>query len=99
MGLQAVEADISTTTGPDALIDAAAEEFGKIDILINNASLAVNKPLEEQTLDDWDMLVNLNGRGTFLLTKAALKHLSKGSKPNQKCLSNTVLFLSLPTLT
>jgi len=73
----AVEADISTTTGPYALAEAAAKEFGKIDILVNNASLAINLPLEEQTLEDWDRLVNLNGRGVFLLTKATLAHLSK----------------------
>ncbi|OIW24362.1 NAD(P)-binding protein [Coniochaeta ligniaria NRRL 30616] len=72
----AVEADLSTTTGPQALIDAAVAQYGKIDILVNNAGLAVNKPFEEQTLDDWDKLVNLNARGVFLLTQAALPHLA-----------------------
>jgi len=43
----AVEADISTKDGPGTLIDAAVKEFGRVDILVNNAALAVNKPLEE----------------------------------------------------
>jgi NAD(P)-dependent dehydrogenase (short-subunit alcohol dehydrogenase family) len=73
----AVEADISATDGPVTLAETAVKTFGKIDILVNNAALAVNKPFEEQTLDDWDLLVNLNGRGTFLLTQAALPHLPK----------------------
>lgn len=73
----AVCADISTTTGPAALVAAAVQAFGRIDIVVNNAALAVNKRFEEQTLDDWDLLVNLNGRGTFLLTQASLPHLSK----------------------
>ncbi|KAF2648382.1 NAD(P)-binding protein [Lophiostoma macrostomum CBS 122681] len=73
----AVEADMSTTDGPKRLVDAAVKQFGKIDILVNNAALAVNKPFEEQTLDDWDLLVNLNGRGTFLLTQNTLAHLPK----------------------
>jgi len=73
----AVEADISTTDGPRKLVTEAIAAFGHIDILINNAALAVNMPLEEQNLDHWDSLVNLNGRGTFLLTKAALPHLTK----------------------
>lgn len=73
----AVEADLSTTDGPGALIRGAVEAFGKIDILVNNAGLAVNKPFEEQTLEDWDRLVNLNGRGTFLVTQAALPHFAK----------------------
>lgn len=75
----AVEADISSTTGPARLVDGAVAAYGKIDILINNAALAINLPFEEQTLDHWDSLVNLNGRGVFLLTQATLKHLTRGS--------------------
>ncbi|KAF9696495.1 hypothetical protein EKO04_005702 [Ascochyta lentis] len=73
----AVEADISTIDGPKKLVHAAVEEFGRIDILVNNAALAVNKPFEEQTLEDWDLLVNLNGRGTFLLTQSTLPYFPK----------------------
>ena len=73
----AIEADLSTLEGPQKLIDVTLAKFKRIDILINNAGLAVNKPFEEQTLSDWDKLVNLNGRGTFLLTQAVLPHLSK----------------------
>ncbi|KAF5235503.1 hypothetical protein FANTH_11695 [Fusarium anthophilum] len=72
-------ADIGTISGPKALIEAAVTKFGRIDILVNNAALAVNAPFEEQTMDDWDRLVNLNGRGTFLLTQHVLPHLTRGS--------------------
>lgn len=71
------EADLSTTTGPQDLVDQVVANYARIDILVNNAGLAVNKPLPEQTLEDWDRLVNLNGRGTFLLTQATLPHLPK----------------------
>lgn len=73
----AVEADLSTVEGPKRLIDETVKEFGKVDILVNNAGLAVNKAFEEQTLEDWNTLVNLNGRGTFLMTQNVLKHLPK----------------------
>lgn len=73
----AVEADLSTVDGPRRLVEGAVAAFGKIDILVNNAGLAVNKQFELQNLDDWDLLVNLNGRGTFLLTKEFLKHINK----------------------
>lgn len=72
----AVEADLSTTTGPQTLINGAVAAYGHIDILVNNAGIAINLPFEEQTLQHWESLVNLNCRGTFLLTQAALKHLS-----------------------
>jgi NAD(P)-dependent dehydrogenase (short-subunit alcohol dehydrogenase family) len=73
----AVEADMSTVDGPQALVSAAVAAFGRVDILVNNAALAINLPLEDQTLSHWDTLVNLNGRGPFLLTKAVLPHLPK----------------------
>lgn len=73
----AVCADMSTVEGPEALIAAAVAEFSRIDIVVNNAALAVNLPFEEQTLEHWGALVNLNARGTFLLTQRALPHLSR----------------------
>ncbi|KAJ5688737.1 hypothetical protein N7462_003129 [Penicillium macrosclerotiorum] len=75
----AVEGDMSKIETPQKLVDAAVAKWNRIDILVNCVALAVNKPLEEQTLEDWDLLVNINGRGTFLLTKAVLPHLTKGS--------------------
>ncbi|KAJ5620122.1 NAD(P)-binding protein [Penicillium lagena] len=75
----AVEADMSTTTAPQSLVDAAVTQWNRIDIVVNCVALAVNKPLEEQTLEDWDQLVNINGRGTFLLTQKCLSHLTKDS--------------------
>ncbi|KAI9734268.1 MAG: hypothetical protein M1834_002372 [Cirrosporium novae-zelandiae] len=74
-----VEADLSTLTGPATLAEAAVAKFGKIDILVNNAGRAMNLPMEEQGPEIWEQLVNLNGRGTLLLTQAVLKHLTHGS--------------------
>ncbi|RAL08027.1 SDR family NAD(P)-dependent oxidoreductase [Aspergillus homomorphus CBS 101889] len=75
----AIEGDMSTVSAPQRLVDAAISQWGRLDIVVNSVALAVNKPFEEQTLHDWDALVNVNGRGTFLLTQASLKHLTKGS--------------------
>ena len=71
----ALAADISMVDGPTKLVDATIREFGRIDILVKNEALAVNTPFEEHSLDDWDLLVSLNGRGTFLLTQCTLRHL------------------------
>jgi NAD(P)-dependent dehydrogenase (short-subunit alcohol dehydrogenase family) len=76
-----VEADLSTTTGPTKLVEAATAEFGSIDILVNNAGVAapsaLQEPDDEVLLKSWDLIVNLNGRGTLLLTRAVLKHLAR----------------------
>ncbi|KAH7089415.1 hypothetical protein FB567DRAFT_492011 [Paraphoma chrysanthemicola] len=77
-----IEADMSTMEGPRHLADKAAEELGKIDILVNCAG--INRPMSLDDPDDvkvdeaWNDIVHTNGRGTFLLTRAALKHLSHG---------------------
>ncbi|KAJ5089759.1 hypothetical protein N7532_008443 [Penicillium argentinense] len=75
----AVEADMSKIESPQKLVDAAISRWGRLDIVINCVAVAVNKSFEEQTLEDWDLLVNINGRGTFLLTQVALPHLTRGS--------------------
>ncbi|KAH7117182.1 3-oxoacyl-reductase [Dactylonectria estremocensis] len=75
-----VEADLSTTTGPSKLVDAATAEFGSIDILVNNAGVVAPFDLgnqdDAQCLRSWETAINTNGRGTFLLTRAVLRHLS-----------------------
>lgn len=72
----AVEADLSTPEGPGKLVAAAKQKYDKIDILVNNAGVAYTLPLEESTLELWDKAINLNGRGSFLLTQAVLPHLA-----------------------
>ncbi|CAK7218951.1 hypothetical protein SEUCBS140593_003728 [Sporothrix eucalyptigena] len=74
-----VEAGLRTVEGPHRLVDAAVSAFGRVDVLVNNAGVAINLPFEEQTLEHWDDIVNLNGRGMFLLTQSVLPHLTKGS--------------------
>lgn len=77
----AVEADLSTADGPQILADAAANAFGKIDILINSAGInrltSVDDPDDAKVSETWADTVNLNGRGTFFLTRAVLKYLSR----------------------
>lgn len=77
----AVEADLSTPNGPQKLADAAVKAFNKIDILVNCAG--INRPSFLDDPDDakvekyWQDVINLNARGTFFLTRAVLKHLSR----------------------
>lgn len=75
-----VEADLSTTSGPEKLANAAAETFGHIDILVNNAGLMTITNLETSDslslAASFDRVLAVNGRGTLLLTQAVLKFLS-----------------------
>lgn len=71
----AVCADLSTEQGPQTLVDAAVKEFTHIDILVNNAGIVPHGATWDIDTKKWDQAMNLNARGTFLLTKAVLPHL------------------------
>jgi citronellol/citronellal dehydrogenase len=56
-------------------IDAAVSNFGGVDIAVNNASAIATEPTENLSAKKFDLMMDINVRGTFLLTKAALPHL------------------------
>ncbi|KAI2620769.1 NAD(P)-binding protein [Hypomontagnella submonticulosa] len=75
----AVRADLSTLDGPQAIINNLLEWSGnnlKIDILVNNAGVENVKRLEALTIDDYNLIFDLNVRGTVFLTKAVLPYLN-----------------------
>jgi 3-oxoacyl-[acyl-carrier protein] reductase len=54
--------------------------LGRLDILVNNAGTAIPKPFEEATPEEMDRVIDLNLRGVFLATQAALKHMQDGGR-------------------
>ena len=73
----AIKSDISSSQDIKDLIDQSIREFGKIDILINNAGAAGGGPLEASDEDEWDRVLALNLKGAFLTCKAAVPHMKK----------------------
>ena len=74
----AIQADATDAAAVNAAVDKTAATFGRIDILVNNAGTAIPKTFEETTLQDIDQMINLNIRGAFVATQAALKHMKNG---------------------
>jgi glucose 1-dehydrogenase len=67
-----VHADVSREEDVETLIRRTLEVYGKLDVLVNNAGVAVYKPLQELTEEDFDRVVGVNQKGTFFGTKHAV---------------------------
>lgn len=76
----AVEAD---SANPQAIIDAVATtitEFGKIDMLVNNAGIYIGKDFEDHTLEDYEQIMAVNVRAVYVTSLAAVKHIPAGGR-------------------
>jgi citronellol/citronellal dehydrogenase len=82
-----VQMDVRSEESIVAAVDAAVAEFGGIDICINNASAVSRTPIGETDAKAFDLMHQVNGRGTFLVTKACLPHLRKAANPHVLTLS------------
>jgi 3-oxoacyl-[acyl-carrier protein] reductase len=91
----AVRADVSKAAEVKDLFDAAIDEFGQVDILINNAGIAVYKRIEETTDEDFDRIVAINLKGVFVTLREAATRLQAGGRIVN--LSSSVTRLMMPT--
>src|SRR5947209_16081689 len=76
----AIEADAADADAVKAAVEKTVTTFGRLDILVNNAGMAVPKRFEETTLEELDRLMDINVRGVFVATQAALKHMKSGGR-------------------
>jgi 3-oxoacyl-[acyl-carrier protein] reductase len=76
----AIQGDAADATAVKAAVDKAAATFGQLDILVNNAGTAIPKPFEEATLEEMDRVIDINIRGVYVATQAALKHMQSGGR-------------------
>jgi 3-oxoacyl-[acyl-carrier protein] reductase len=76
----AIQADATDAKAVKAAVEKTVATFGKLDILVNNAGTAIPKPFEESTIEELDRVVDINLRGVFYATLAALKHIGKGGR-------------------
>jgi 3-oxoacyl-[acyl-carrier protein] reductase len=76
----AIQADAADAKAVTAAVDKTAATFGRLDILVNNAGTAIPTPFEQATLKDIDRVIDINIRGVFVATQAALKHMGDGGR-------------------
>ena len=76
-----VAADLSQAEGAQALFDTLQDRFGRLDIVVNNASVFQRRDLLEASLEDWDLTMAVNLRAPFLITQRAARLMVKNPIP------------------
>ena len=73
----AVKTNVAEANDVEKMVQTALERFGRIDILINNAGITRDKLLLRMSDEDWDAVLGVNLRGTFLCTRAVIRPMAK----------------------
>jgi len=74
-----IKTDVSDKKQVEDLINQTIKKFKKIDILVNNAGIFVTGATEKLSEEDWEKTINVNLKGIFLCSQAALKYMKKGA--------------------
>jgi len=82
--------DVADADGAQRIIDAAVAEFGRVDVLVNNAGILRDRVLVNLDDDDWDLVVRVNLRGTFLMTRAASRYWREQSKAGNEVRASVI---------
>ena len=77
---EALQADLAATDQIEAMFAAAAERFGRLDVLVNNASVFYPTPLEDLTAGQWDELMAVNAKAPTFCIQAAARRMRAGGE-------------------
>ena len=75
-----IQADVGAVDGAKKIVDATVKEFGKIDIVVNNAAVATFQGLDEVEIDEYERQYNVNVRGPLLLVKESKPYLQENGR-------------------
>jgi len=89
------QADVSQEDQVSAMFAKLKAELGTVDILINNAGLQQDAPIDEMTLDQWNQVINVNLTGQFLCAREAVREFKRrGVVPEVSCAAGKIICMS-----
>ena len=83
--------DVSNAEQVDACVKATVEKFGKVDILVNNAGITKDGLLMRMSDDDWNQVLDINLKGTFLFTRAVSRPMMKNKAADGAQLGGSII--------
>lgn len=90
-----IKADVSNEKDVQKMFGTMMERFGTIDILVNNAGIQKDAPIDEMTIEQWNMVLNVNLTGQFLCAREAIKEFKKkGVNREISCSAGKIICLS-----
>jgi NAD(P)-dependent dehydrogenase (short-subunit alcohol dehydrogenase family) len=91
LGVKAIAmgCDVKDPSSIQEMVDATLSQFGRIDVLINNAGISWGAPVEEMRLEDWNKVIETNLTGTFLCAQAVGKVMIRQGRDKNSAASNT----------
>lgn len=92
----ALKADVSNGTEVNGIIESSVKEFGRVEILVNNAGITRDGLLMRMKEEDWDAVMNINLKGTFLCTKEAVRVMAKQRYGRIINIASVVAFMGNP---
>ena len=83
-----VHGDVSNPDDAVRVIDAAVDAYGRVDVLVNNAGIHVDRTVADTTEEEWDRILGVNLKGVFLCSKAAIPQMRRQGGGNIICISS-----------
>jgi glucose 1-dehydrogenase len=91
----AIKADVSNESEVQAMFQQMIAKYGTIDILVNNAGLQKDASIENMSLSDWQLVINVNLTGQFLCAREAVKEfLKRGVIAERSCAAGKIICIS-----
>ena len=91
-----VKVNVAVASDTKNMVEETIRHFGRVDILINNAGVQVEKAVPETTEEEWDLVLGVNLKGAFLCSKYAIRQMRKQQSGNIVCISSLSGIVSNP---
>jgi NAD(P)-dependent dehydrogenase (short-subunit alcohol dehydrogenase family) len=97
-GIAPLVADVSQEDSAERAVTLAQERFGRLDVLVNNAGIIINKLVVDTTLEDWNGILAVNATGAFLHSRAAMRAMMPNRSGAIVNVGSYACFQAFPTI-